>query len=298
MAPNVFGDALGLAWGNYAVYDHVRSQVSAANKPTLLKRRDGTDVEAAIDVMTQREIGNYINSHISSSNYMARSMLTKMMNKMGLGALVMFTNDQLQGFGSLAQAISVLQNSKDKVELERARKDIMAWAVSTVRYIAIKAGWYSALAAMAMGKDLSDEEMDYIWDSTISEAVMQMGGWHQLSNLGIAPVLRAVIDGDRLGPSIVSVSAAGRGISAARRGDWWDFASEAASMTFFPVANGLSRVVEAANYMMSSNEHEQQVGLKMLGGSSKGGAMESLGLSDKNKDKEVKPKKKLKKDGE
>jgi hypothetical protein len=298
MAPNVFGDALGLAWGNYAVYDHVRSQVSAANKPTLLKRRDGTDVEAAIDVMTQREIGNYINSHISSSNYMARSMLTKMMNKMGLGALVMFTNDQLQGFGSLAQAISVLQNSKDKVELERARKDIMAWAVSTVRYIAIKAGWYSALAAMAMGKDLSDEEMDYIWDSTISEAVMQMGGWHQLSNLGIAPVLRAVIDGDRLGPSIVSVSAAGRGISAARRGDWWDFASEAASMTFFPVANGLSRVVEAVNYMMSSNEHEQQVGLKMLGGSSKGGAMESLGLSDKNEAKEVKPKKKLKKDGE
>lgn len=298
MAPNVFGDALGIAWGNYAVYDHVRSQVSAANKPTLLKRRDSTDVEAAIDMLTQREIGNYINSHISSSNYMARSMFTKMMNKMGLGALVMFTNDQLQGFGSLAQAISVLQNSKDKVELERARKDIMGWAVSTVRYIAIKAGWYGALAAMAMGRDLSDDEMDYIWDSTISEAVMQMGGWHQLSNLGIAPVLRAIIDGDRLGPSIVSVSAAGRGISAARRGDWWDFASEAASMTFFPVANGLSRVVEAVNYMMSSNEHEQQVGLKMLGGSSKGGAMESLGLSDKNEDKEVKPKKKLKKDGE
>lgn len=298
MAPNVFGDALGLAWGNYAVYDHVRSQVSAANKPTLLKRRDGTDVEAAIDMLTQREIGNYINSHISSSNYMARSMLTKMMNKMGLGALVMFTNDQLQGFGSLAQAISVLQNSKDKVELERAKKDIMGWAVSTVRYIAIKAGWYGALAAMAMGKDLSDDEMDYIWDSTVSEAVMQMGGWHQLSNLGVAPVLRAVIDGDRLGPSIVSVSAAGRGISAARRGDWWDFASEAASMTFFPVANGLSRVVEAANYMMSSNEYEQQVGLKMLGGASKSGAMESLGLSDNNEDKEVKPKKKLKKDGE
>lgn len=298
MAPNVFGDALGLAWGNYAVYDHVRSQVSAANKPTLLKRRDGADVEAAIDMLTQREIGNYINSHISSSNYMARSMFTKMMNKMGLGALVMFTNDQLQGFGSLAQAISVLQNSKDKIELERARKDIIGWAVSTVRYIAIKAGWYSALAAMAMGKDLSDDEMDYIWDSTISEAVMQMGGWHQLSNLGIAPVLRAIIDGDRLGPSIVSVSAAGRGISAARRGDWWDFASEAASMTFFPVANGLSRIVEAMNYVMSSNEYEQQVGLKMLGGSSKGGAMESLGLSDKNEDKEVKPKKKLKKDGE
>lgn len=298
MAPNVFGDALGLAWGNYAVYDHVRSQVSAANKPALLKRRDGTDVEAAIDVMTQREIGNYINSHISSSNYMARSMLTKMLNKMGLGALVMFTNDQLQGFGSLAQAISVLQNSKDKVELERARKDIMAWAVSTVRYIAIKAGWYGALAAMAMGKDLTDDEMDYIWSSTISEAVMQMGGWHQLSNLGIAPVLRAIIDGDRLGPSIVSVSAAGRAISAARRGDWWDFASEASSMTFFPVANGLSRIVEATNYIMSSNEHEQQVGLKMLGGASKGGAMESLGLTDKNEDKEVKPKKKLKKDGE
>lgn len=298
MAPNVLGDALGLAWGNYAVYDHVRSQVDAANRAELMKRRDARDVDAIINEMTHREIGNYINSHVSSSNYMARSMFTKMMNKMGLGALVMFTNDQLQGFGSLAQAISVLQNSKDKVELERARKDIMGWAVSTVRYIAIKAGWYGALAAMAMGKDLSDDEMDYIWDSTISEAVMQMGGWHQLSNLGIAPVLRAIIDGDRLGPSIVSVSAAGRGISAARRGDWWDFASEAASMTFFPVANGLGRIVEATNYIMSSNEHEQQVGWKMLGGASKGGAMESLGLSDKNKDKEVKPKKKLKKDGE
>lgn len=298
LAPNVLGDALGLAWGNYAVYDHVRSQVDAANRAELMKRRDARDVDAIINEMTHREIGNYINSHVSSSNYMARSMFTKMMNKMGLGALVMFTNDQLQGFGSLAQAISVLQNSKDKIELERARKDIMGWAVSTVRYIAIKAGWYGALAAMAMGDDLSDEEMDYIWDSTISEAVMQMGGWHQLSNLGIAPVLRAIIDGDRLGPSIVSVSAAGRGISAARRGDWWDFASEAASMTFFPVANGLGRIVEAANYIMSSNEHEQQVGWKMLGGSSKGGAMESLGLSDKNKDKEVKPKKKLKKDGE
>lgn len=298
MAPNVFGDALGIAWGNYAVYENVRSQVSAANKPALLARRDTRDVEAIIDEMTRREIGNYINSHIASSNYMARSMFTKMMNKMGLGAFVMFTNDQLQGFGSLAQAISVLQNSKNKVELERARKDIMSWAVSTVRYIAIKAGWYGALASMAMGKDLTDDEMDYIYSSTISEAVMQMGGWHQLSNLGVAPVLRAIIDGERLGPSIVSVSAAGRGISALRRGDWWDFASEAASMTVFPVANGLGRIVEAANYIMSANEHEQQVGWKMLGGSSKGGAMESLGLSDKNEDEEVKPKKKLKKDGE
>ena len=300
LMPNVIGDMLGLAWANYIVRDDVRSSVEAREGSRLRKMYRGMndEINSEIDAMTDKEIANFVNSHVSSSNYMAKSFMTKWLNKSGLGALVMFTNDQLQSFGSLAQAIQTLLNETSPDVAERAKKDIIAWVVSTIRFVAIKAGWYAALASLALGGDLSDDEVDRMWDASLAETINQLGGWHQLGNIGFTPIIRAIIDGERLGPSIVPVSAAGRAISAGRKGEWWDFTKELSGMSVAPVIPGLSRVVEGVMRMTSDNEHEQRVGARMVMGTSETGAMKELGLSKSKKTGKIQPKKKLKKDGE
>jgi hypothetical protein len=300
LMPNVIGDMLGLAWANYVVRDDVRSSVEAREVDRLRKLYRGMNdkINSEIDAMTDKEIANFVNSHVSSSNYMAKSFMTKWLNKAGLGAFVMFTNDQLQSFGSLAQAIQTWLNGVSPEATARAKKDIIAWVASTIRFVAIKAGWYSALASLALGGELSDDDVDRMWDASMAETINQLGGWHQLGNIGFTPVIRAVIDGERLGPSIVPVSAAGRAISAGRKGEWWDFAKELSGMSVAPVIPGLSRVVEGVMKMSSDNEHEQRVGSRMVMGTSETGAMKELGLSKSKKTGKIQPKKKLKKDGE
>lgn len=300
LMPNVLGDMLGLAWANYIVRDDVRASVEAREGGRLRKMHRGLDdkVNSEIDAITDKEIANFVNGHVSSSNYMAKSFMTKWLNKAGLGAFVMFTNDQLQSFGSLAQAIQTWLNGASPEATARAKKDIIAWLVSTIRFVAIKAGWYSALASLALGGDLSDDEIDSMWDASLAETINQLGGWHQLGNIGFTPVVRAIIDGERLGPSIVPVSAAGRAISAGRKGEWWDFTKELSGMSVAPVIPGLSRVVEGVMKMSSGNEHERRVGTRMVAGTSETGAMKELGLSKSKKTGKIQPKKKLKKDGE
>ena len=287
LATNVLPDIVGIALGNYAVWNDV------------LAKNNG-NVAAA-----QREIADFVNNRISSSNYMTQSLLKKRLNKMGLGALVMFQSDQLQSFGTMAEAWGTFMNTKDPEVRARAKKDVVSFFVSMGRYIAIKAGWVGAIASTAMGRDLSDEEWDYIYDSTTYELVAQMGGWSQFNNMGISPFIRSLLEGEKFGPSIVTTSAIGRAISGARKtakGDmrgFVDLISESLAMSgIAPAFPGLLRIMDGIFKLASDNEHERDVGWKQIFGSSETGAMQQLGLSKSQKTGEIRPKKKLKKDGE
>lgn len=284
LATNVLPDMVGIALGNYAVWNDVLA-------------KNGGDVVAA-----QREIADFVNNRISSSNYMTQSLLKKRLNKMGLGALVMFQSDQLQSFGALAEAWSTLMNSTDANERSMAKRDITSFVVSMGRYIAIKAGWVGALMATAMGRDLSDDEWEYIYDSTAYEMVAQMGGWSQFNNIGISPFIRSLMEGEKFGPSVVTVSAVGRLISDVRKGvkgdsmSYVDALGEALALSgIAPAFPGVLRITDGIFKIASDNEHERAVGVKQVLGTTETGAMQQLGLSKSKKTGEIKPKKKLKK---
>lgn len=287
LATNVLPDMVGIALGNYAVWNDV------------LAKNGGNVAEA------QKEIADFVNNRISSSNYMTQSLLKKRLNKMGLGALVMFQSDQLQSFGALAEAWSTLLNSKDAGERSMAKRDIASFVVSMGRYIAIKAGWVGALMATAMGRDLSDDEWDYIYESTAYELVAQMGGWSQFNNLGISPFIRSLMEGENFGPSIVTVSATGRLISDVRKGfkgdgmSFVDALGETLALSgIAPAFPALLRISDGIFKIASGDEHESAVGWKQVAGTSETGAMKQLGLSKSQKTGKIQPKKKLKKDGE
>lgn len=287
LATNVLPDMVGIALGNYAVWNDVLA-------------KNGGNVAQA-----QKEIADFVNNRISSSNYMTQSLLKKRLNKMGLGALVMFQSDQLQSFGALAEAWSTLLNSKDANERSLAKRDITSFVVSMGRYIAIKAGWVGALMATAMGRDLSDDEWEYIYESTAYEMVAQMGGWSQFNNLGISPFIRSLMEGENFGPSIVTVSATGRLISGVRKGfkgdgmSFVDALGEALALSgIAPAFPALLRISDGIFKIASDDEHESAVGWKQVTGTSETGAMQQLGLSKSKKTGKIQPKKKLKKDGE
>lgn len=287
LATNVLPDMVGIALGNYAVWNDVLA-------------KNGGNVAQA-----QKEIADFVNNRISSSNYMTQSLLKKRLNKMGLGALVMFQSDQLQSFGALAEAWSTLLNSKDAGERSMAKRDIASFVVSMGRYIAIKAGWVGALMATAAGRDLSDDEWDYIYESTAYEMVAQMGGWSQFNNLGISPFIRSLMEGENFGPSIVTVSATGRLISDIRKGfkgdgmSFVDALGEALALSgVAPAFPALLRISDGIFKIASGDEHESAVGWKQVTGTSETGAMKQLGLSKSQKTGRIQPKKKLKKDGE
>lgn len=287
LSTNVLPDMVGIALGNYAVWNDV------------LAKNGGNVAEA------QKEIADFVNNRISSSNYMTQSLLKKRLNKMGLGALVMFQSDQLQSFGALAEAWSTLLNSKVASERSMAKRDIASFVVSMGRYIAIKAGWVGALMATAMGRDLSDDEWEYIYESTAYEMVAQMGGWSQFNNLGISPFIRSLMEGENFGPSVVTISATGRLISDVRKGfkgdgmSFVDALGESLALSgIAPAFPALLRISDGIFKVASGDEHESAVGWKQVTGTSETGAMKQLGLSKSQKTGKIQPKKKLKKDGE
>jgi hypothetical protein len=287
LSTNVIPDMVGIALGNYVVYQDVLA-------------KNGGNVAA-----TQKEIADFVNNRVSSSNYMTQSLLKKTLNKWGLGALVMFQSDQLQSFGALAEAWSTLMNSTDAETRSQAKKDITSFLVSTARYIAIKAGWIGALMAVASGKDLSDEEWDYIYDSTAFEAISQLGGWSQFNNLGISPFLRSVIEGEKFGPSIVTTSSVGRLISGTRKGFKGDasgfaqaFGESMALSGVAPYFPSALRIADGIFNLASDDENRREVGALQVVGDSKKKAMDRLGLSESKKTGQIKPKKKLKKNEE
>ena len=273
LATNVLPDIVGIALGTYAVWNDVL-------------RRNGGSV-----AKTKAQITEYILNRVSSSNYMARSGATKMLNKMGLEALVMFQNDQLQKVGMLAEGIMTLQNSQDPEERRRAWKDIEASTYSTLRYVAIQAGWVSALIRIMTGDDLSDEEEEYLMDATLREVISQIGGTSQFGNFFV-PILNALVEGKTTGLNFVPTASVQRLATSAHKGDWLKAVAELVALTgITPLAPSAVRIMDGMAKLASDDELEQKVGTAMLFGRSEATAEDMLGLSRSQKTKKLRPKK-------
>lgn len=262
LAMNVIPDFIGIALGNYAVYNDV------------LMRNKG-DVNS-----TKKEIASFILNRASSSNYATRSAATKLLNRAGLEALVMFKNDQLLRTGMLAEAILNLRHSSDPVVRQQAIKDISAWTYTTLRYVAIQAGWVMALAQVMSGDDLSDEQEEYILDATLREFIGQVGDSTVIGSF-VTPVLNSIFFGTRAGLSDAVSGQLQRQIAAYRKGDILTGATNTLGVTvgLMPPAPAILRILDAFSRIASDDEREQRVGMMMLAGRSENTAQEMLGYS-------------------
>lgn len=277
LATNVIPDFVGIALGNYAVYNDVLTK----NKGNVAK--------------TQQEIADFILDRVSSSNYETRSAATKTLQKMGLEALVLFQNDQLQKIGTICEAAIDLLNSKDPAVRKRAWKDIMAATYSTLRYVAIQAGWIAAIIRVLSGVDLSDEEKEYLYEATLREVLAQIGGTTQLGSV-ITPVLNGLVFGKDMGLSLAPYGSLQRLATAARKGDWMRAVAEGGALTgVAPIAPGSVRLLDAMYKIASDDNREFMVGLLMLGGRSPATSEKMLGLTRSQKTGKLQPKKSSKK---
>lgn len=277
LSTNVIPDFLGIALGNYAVYNDV------------LTRNNGSIAK------TQQEIADFVLNRVSSSNFETRSAATKTLQKMGLEAAVLFQNDQLQKIGMMCEAGIRLMNSSDPAVRKQAWKDIQAATYSTLRYVAIQAGWLAAVIRVLSGSDLSDEEEEYLYEATLRETLSQIGGTTQLGSV-ITPVLNGMFGGRDMGVTLAPYGSLQRMSTAMRKGDVARVVAEVGALSgVAPIAPASVRIMDGLWKMASEDDREFMVGLLMLGGRSPATSEKMLGLTRSPKTGKLKPKKSNKK---
>lgn len=261
LATNVVPDLVGIALGTYAVWDDVLA-------------RNGGNVQKAQD-----EIVTHVLNRVSSSNYETRSAATKLLNRAGLEALVAFKNDQLQKVGMMCEAAMRLMNSSDPAVREKAWKDIKAGAYSTLRYIAIQAGWIAAMIQLLSGHDLDDEEKKYLYEATVRETLSQLGDTTQVGSF-IVPIFTGIYEGRDMGTTLLPIAGIQRANVAARKGNIIKMLSEIGALTgVTPVAPASVRLLDSLYKQIAGDEKEQAVGRLMALGRSEPTAEKMLGYS-------------------
>lgn len=273
LATNVVPDLVGIALGTYAVWNDV------------LARNNG-NVQAAQD-----EIVDHVLNRVSSSNYMTRSAATKLMHRAGLEALVAFKNDQLQKVGSICEAALRLINSSDPEVRAKAWKDIEAAAWSTLRYIAVQAGWIVAMAQLLTGHDLDDEEKKYLYEATVRETLSQIGDTTQVGSF-IVPIFTGIYEGRDMGSTLLPIGGIQRATVAARKGNVFKALAEGgAFIGATPVAPATVRLLDALYRVSVGDEKEQAVGRLMILGRSEPTAQKMMGYSRSQKTGKLRNKK-------
>ena len=280
LATNVVPDLVGIALGTYAVWNDVLA-------------KNGGNVEKA-----QNEIVAHVLNRVSSSNYMTRSAATKLLHRAGLEALVAFKNDQLQKVGMICEAALTLMNSSDPAVRRAAWKDIQAAAYSTLRYIAIQAGWIAAIVQLATGHDLDDEEKEYLYEATVREVLSQIGDTTQMGSF-VVQLLTGIYEGRDMGMTLIPFGGAQRASTAFRKGNFIKGAGETGALLgITPVAPGAVRLIDGLVRMASEDEKEQAVGRLMVAGRSEPTAQKMMGYSRSQKTGKLRNKQSRKKEKE
>ena len=273
LATNVVPDLVGIALGTYAVWN----DVLAKNNGNVNKAKN--------------EIVSHVLNRVSSSNYETRSAATKLLHRAGLEALVAFKNDQLQKIGMICESALTLMNSSDPAVRRAAWKDIQAAAYSTLRYIAIQAGWIAAMIQLASGHDLDDEEKEYLYDATVREVLSQIGDTTQMGSF-VVQVLMGIYEGRDMGQTLIPFGGMQRATTAFRKGNFIKGAGETGALFgISPVAPGAVRLIDALVRISSEDEKEQAVGRLMLGGRTEATAQKMMGYTRSQKTGKLRNKK-------
>lgn len=287
-ATNTLPDMIGLALGRWVVLEDVKSRIAAQAAADGVKMS-----EEQIAIEAENQIADYMFSHISSSNIMARGRISKEFARHGFEGLAAFKNDQLQKTAALSNAVTRLMNTKDEFTRTQAWREIEGIVLSDFMYVAIQAGVIRALYKTLTGDDMSDKEEEYMWHSFLRESLGQVADAFNGSAF-IQPILESIFLGKEGGLDFLPFPEIKRITRNARKGDWWEVGGTGVGLLGFSPAERAIQITRALSMVFGDDERAAQVGWLMLAGRSESTAKNMLGYT-KNKKGQIVPKKSNKK---
>lgn len=285
---NTLPDMVGLALGRYVVLEDVKARIAAqaaAEGKTLSQEQ--------IDQAAEEQIADYMFSHISSSNVMARGRWSKAMARMGFEGMVAFKNDQLQKSAALANAWTRLMNTQDPTVRKQAWREIEGIVMSNMAYVAIQAGLVRALYKTLTGEDMSDKEEEYLKQSLLREAVAQIADAFNGGAI-TQPLMESLLFGRESAFDFLPLADIKKWNRNVRKGNYWTTGGITAGLMGFSPAERAVQIVRALSMVFGDDERAAQVGRLMLAGRSESTAKNMLGYTT-NKAGKIIPKKSNKK---
>jgi len=285
---NTLPDMIGLALGRWTVIEDVKASI-AAQAAAEGKKMSSEEIATA----AENQIADYMFSHISSSNVMARGAWSKGLARRGFEGVVAFKNDQLQKTAALANAWTRLMNSSDDVVRRQSWREIEGIVASNMMYVAIQAGLIRALWRTISGDDMSDEEEKYLVQSLTRESLAQIA---DAVNGGAftQPVLEAIFLGKEGGFDFLPFTDIYRLARNARKGDYAMAGATVVGLAGFSPAERAIQIARALSMVFGDDERAAAVGRLMLAGRSESTAKNMLGYTT-NKAGKIVPKKSNKK---
>lgn len=287
-ATNTLPDMWGIAFGRWAVIEDVKARIAAqaiADGKTMTAEQIATAAE--------EEVANYMFSHISSSNIMARGRWSKSMARAGLEGMVAFKNDQLQKSASLANAWTRLMNTKDPAVRKQAWREIEGIVLSDMAYVAIQAGLVRALYKTLTGDDMSDKEEEYLKQSLLRESIAQIADAFNAGAL-TQPLLESWFLGKESGLDFLPFPDLKKISRNMRKGNYWTSGATAVGLMGFSPAERAVQMIRALSMVFGDDERAAQIGWLMIAGRSESTAKNMLGYTT-NKAGKIVPKKSNKK---
>lgn len=285
---NTLPDMVGLALGRYVVLEDVKARIAAqaaAEGKTLSQEQ--------IDQAAEEQIADYMFSHISSSNVMARGRWSKAMARMGFEGMVAFKNDQLQKSAALANAWTRLMNTQDPTVRKQAWREIEGIVMSNMAYVAIQAGLVRALYKTLTGEDMSDKEEEYLKQSLLRESVAQIADAFNGGAI-TQPLMESLLFGRESAFDFLPLADIKKWNRNVRKGNYWTAGGITAGLMGFSPAERAVQIVRALSMVFGDDERAAQVGRLMLAGRSESTAKNMLGYTT-NKAGKIIPKKSNKK---
>ena len=281
---NTLPDMAGLALGRYIVLNDVRANIMAqaqAEKRTMSEKE--------LDIATENAIADYMFSHISSSNVMARGRWSKNMARMGLEGMVAFKNDQLQKTASFANAVTKLMNTSDPTARKQAWHEIEGILLSSFAYVAIQAGLVFAMIRTLSGDDLNDKEKEYLQQSLLRESLAQFADAFNGGTV-TQSLLESLAFGRAGGMDFLPMTDVNRLFRNIRKGDYWMAGASTLGMAGFSPMERAVVMSRALSMAFGDDERAAAVGRLMLAGRGEATAKNMLGLTT-NKAGKIVPKK-------
>ena len=285
---NTLPDMIGLALGRWTVLEDVKANI-AAQAAAEGKKMSSEEIATA----AENQIADFMFSHISSSNVMARGAWSKGLARRGFEGVVAFKNDQLQKTAALANAWTRLMNSKDDVVRRQSWREIEGIVASNMMYVAIQAGLIRALWRTISGDDMSDEEEKYLVQSLTREGLAQIADAVNGGSF-TQPVLEAIFLGKEGGFDFLPFTDIYRLARNARKGDYAMVGGTVAGLAGFSPAERAVQITRALSMAFGDDERAAAVGRLMLAGRSESTAKNMLGYTT-NKAGKIVPKKSNKK---
>ena len=234
-------------------------------------------------------LAHYLNTTQSTSNQATKSTMVRRFNRQGLlGSVFAFTSEPTQKTGSMTEAMN--RFLAGEMSFNQMSRVLVGNSLAMAAYVAVQAGWLTALIMPFLGGDVSDDDWDRIYDYTLKESVAAAAGLSgPYSNIVVQPFLEQMFfDYNVLGTNNVPMLAeAARMTTDIKKGNY-EVAAEK-MLSFMGILNGVQNAASLARgvgrYTTAGNRNEANAGLLQAFGFSEAKSDNMAGVKKERKKK-------------